>query len=121
MDFAAHRLLNQSLGDESWRVRAEVRRRGSFTVPLEIEIEWEDGEIQVENWDGRDTVWIFEESSSPRKAVRLTVDPSGRLLFDKSRIDNTILIQPIEDRAKNLGFRAFIWAQSLLHFAGGMG
>ncbi len=121
MDFAAHRLLNQSLGDESWRVRAEVRRRGSFTVPLEIEIEWEDGEIQVENWDGRDTVWIFEESSSPRKAVRLTVDPSGRLLFDKSRIDNTILIQPRDDRAQNLGIRAFIWAQSLLHFAGGMG
>ena len=42
MDFAAHRLLNQSIGDESWRVREEVRRRGSFTVTLEIEIEWED-------------------------------------------------------------------------------
>ena len=121
LDFAAHRLLNQPAGEGTWRVRAEVRRRGSFTVPVEIELEWDDGTLQRQSWDGRDTVWVFEESVSPRKAVRLTVDPDRRLLFDRSRLDDTILAEPRADRASNLGVRALIWAQNLLHFMGGMG
>jgi len=90
-------------------------------VPVEIELEFEDGTVQRQTWDGRDTIWVFEESASPRKAVRLTVDPDRRLLFDRSRLDDTILAEPRDDRASNLGVRALIWAQNLLHFMGGMG
>lgn len=132
LDFGVSRLVNlpsvldpqalqRGTADDRWDVILEVRRYGGFRVPVEIEIRWDDGTSSRSVWDGEDWWWRYEVASSPRRAVRAEVDPDRRLLLDRNWLNNTRLAQPQGGRARNLAWRAMLWAEQVLHFYGGAG
>ncbi|MCH2113263.1 MAG: M1 family metallopeptidase [Planctomycetes bacterium] len=116
MDFAIHRLVN--LGDD---VFLELRRHGSFRVPVEVEVVFDDGSVESLSWDGQDDWTRFEWKSPGKKAVSAFLDPQRRLLLDRDWLNNSRTVEGDTSRGRNIGLRALLWAQQVLHYAGGMG
>ena len=106
---------------DTWTLDLAVRRYGGFRVPVDIRLVWEDGESQDFLWDGEGELWTHRIEASPRRAALLLVDPERRLLLDRDWLNNSRRAEPRTDRARNAGVRAWVWAQQLLHHAGGMG
>ncbi|MFQ5749490.1 MAG: hypothetical protein ACE5H3_08545 [Planctomycetota bacterium] len=99
----------------------EVRRYGGIRVPVEILVEWDDGTRTSRAWDGQDTWWRFQEQGSSRKVRAVYVDPWQHLPLDADWSNNFRLAEPDKTRSRNLGLRALIWAQQVLHYYGGAG
>jgi hypothetical protein len=63
-----------------------VQRTGDFTVPVEVDVEFADGEHERLWWDGRSR--LRELRWPGRRVVSASVDPDGRLLMEADRTDN---------------------------------
>jgi hypothetical protein len=134
MDFGVHRLVNLphfeddasqpsrvKLLPDHWDVHVELRRMGNFSVPVEIELHWEDGQSSRHVWDGRKPTWAFRELGSPLQVLQVVIDPERKLVLDKNWLNNSRTVTPEEDFAFEAGVRALLWAQAMLHFFGGIG
>ena len=136
LDYGVHRLQNQvsilnskQLEQEDteedhegpWDVVIELRRLGTFQVPVEVRVTWEDQSEENFVWDGRDSWKRFEWPVHSLRATKVEVDPNQRLLLDRNWMNNSRLDKPDDKRALQYGLRAMIWAQQVLHYSGGMG
>lgn len=71
----------------TWDAEVTIERRGEVRLPVEIRIEFADGRIVEESWDGRDT-WkrfVFRGGAKVRRAL---VDPQEKLAIDVDRANN---------------------------------
>ena len=74
------------LDDEQVEGTVVVHRRGEFRVPVEVLIEFEDDHRITLLWDGQARHRKF---SFPGRRVRLAiVDPSRKILIERTRLDN---------------------------------
>ncbi len=125
LDYGVKRLVNLPVeggdGEPTWDVVLELRRYGGFRVPVEVRVVWEDGSSEEMVWDGSEPWTRYQWSGQGRRAVSAEVDPARRLLLDRDWLNNSLLAEPDEGRAWNAGLRAWIWAQQVLHHAGGQG
>lgn len=128
LDFGVHRLLNQGVLGETpgdvplhWDVTLELRRYGDFVAPVEVRVVWDDGGSTDLVWDGREPWTRYRWAGEGRRAVSAEVDPRRRLLLDRDWLNNSLLAEPDEARAFQAGLRTLIWAQQVLHHAGGRG
>jgi hypothetical protein len=134
VDFGVHRLINLPYLesdpsaesrvrqiDDKWHVRVEIRRLGEFVVPLEIDVHWSDNMSTRYYWNGLDPTWTLDVPESERKALQVVVDPDRKLILDRNWLNNTRTLRADDDFAQQAGVRALLWAQSMLHFFGGIG
>jgi Peptidase family M1 domain len=134
VDFGVHRLVNlphlQSDPDNDsrvretegkWDVRVEIRRLGEFVVPVEIDVHWSDHMSTRYYWNGQDPTWTLAVPGSERKALQVVIDPDRKLILDRNWLNNSRTVDPNDDFARQAGVRALLWAQSMLHFFGGIG
>jgi hypothetical protein len=63
-----------------------VQRRSSFQVPVEVLVEFADGERATLVWDGRADHHRFDFPG--RRVVRAIVDPNYKLLIEPRKLDN---------------------------------
>jgi hypothetical protein len=63
-----------------------VKRPGAFVVPVEIEVELDDGSLHRVWWDGREATATIVFHG--HRVVRAGVDPDGLLVLESRRIDN---------------------------------
>ena len=107
--------------EEPIRYRNEVvvRRLGAVAVPVAIEIEFEDGTVTKENWDGiySWTRFVYEDT---RRVRRATVDPQRIYAVDLNWSNNTRLATPDRRPAARWGLRMLLWMQNVLTFYGGL-
>ena len=87
------------LDDERVEGVVVVRRKGEFRVPVEIEVEFEDGETVRRVWDGQGRYHIL--SYPGRRVRRATVDPDGVNWLEAITIDNTMYAAKARDDAGN--------------------
>jgi hypothetical protein len=74
-----------------------VQRRSSFRVPVEVLVEFDDGERITVMWDGRDDHRRFDFPG--RSVERAIVDPRRQLLIEPRKLDNAAWAKDIrEDR-----------------------
>lgn len=68
-----------------------VHRRGGFMIPVEIEVEFEDGETDRVIWDGRGRYRVLQW---PARRVRsVSIDPDRRLVLESRRWNNTRFVR----------------------------
>ncbi|MDP6850790.1 MAG: hypothetical protein QF524_07630, partial [Planctomycetota bacterium] len=137
LDYGVHRLQNQpsileskELGKElsddeqkigPWDVVVELRRLGTFQVPVEVRITWEDFSETNLVWDGVDSWKRYEWPTHHLRAIKVEIDPHRRLILDRNWMNNSLMDNRDESRAFQYGLRAMIWAQQVLQYSGGMG
>ncbi|RMH04339.1 MAG: M1 family peptidase [Planctomycetota bacterium] len=108
-------------GSPRWDVVLELRRYGDFVLPVEYRLIWEDGESEDGVWDGRDPWLRLRWTASARRPRAAILDPNDRLLLDRSEENDTRRLEPDRSRTLAAGLRAWIWAEQVLHHAGGRG
>ncbi len=75
------------LPDDKVEALVMVRRNGGFMLPVEFEVEFEDGEVIRRWWDGRAAYRIFTWPG--RRVARATVDPDRHLELESYTLNNT--------------------------------
>jgi hypothetical protein len=70
-----------------WVGRAIVLRHGTLELPVDIQLEFEDGSREVRHWDGAGTRYEVAYSG-PSTLVGVTVDPATRVLLDDDLTNN---------------------------------
>jgi hypothetical protein len=111
-------------GDEAsrpheYRNEVLVRRLGSVTVPVVVELEYDDGSTERRLWDG-DYRWERIVVTGPRRVRRATVDPDGVYVIDIRWSNNPCLVEPDRRPATRWSLRLLLWMQSVLAFYGGL-
>jgi hypothetical protein len=92
-----------------------VRRLGEVRLPVEVQVEWSDGRVRRETWDGRDR-WARFRYHEPVKISRVVVDPDHKLALDVNPANNSWTSESGVARraARKLSARFLLWLQNLL-------
>jgi hypothetical protein len=81
---------------------------------MEIDVQFRDGTIRHEHWDGRDAETTFEYESQS-SIDRVAVDPNGVLQLDVRRVNNTWSSAPKASTAANRWSAAWMtWLEHVL-------
>jgi hypothetical protein len=74
---------------DRWRCSVLIRRRGTWAVPVEVQIRFRDGRVTTFVWDGQ-RPWFrwMPDTEWPAPIERVDVDPAGRWLLEVHRVDN---------------------------------
>lgn len=75
------------LDDDLVETLVVIDRKGEFPVPVELEVEFEDGSTQRRMWDGKARYWAF--TFPGKRGIRATIDPDQKLLLEAHTLDNT--------------------------------
>jgi len=92
-----------------------VRRLGEVQLPVAIQVEWSDGRVRRETWDGRDR-WARFRYREAVKLSRVVVDPEGKLALDVNPANNSWTAESGVARraARKWSARFLLWLQNLL-------
>ena len=89
------------------------RRVGQMIFPVETLVEFSDGEVVREIWDGRDRVKVFRVTRAGR-VVRAAIDPDMRVPLDVDRLNNSLRIDPDKFIERKYAMKGFFWMQCFL-------
>jgi hypothetical protein len=90
-----------------------VRRLGTFTFPVEVLVEFENGEKIRESWDGQD-LWKKIRYTKPTKLVSATVDPDRKIPLDVNFTNNGKAVKASSLGVNKLAAQWLFWMQFLL-------
>ncbi|MDA2913412.1 M1 family metallopeptidase [Acidobacteriia bacterium AH_259_A11_L15] len=76
-------------GEEAlYRSTVVVHRKGDFVFPVEVQIEFGNGETLREHWDGRDR-WVRFTYEREARVVAAEIDPDHRVWLDVDQFNNS--------------------------------
>jgi hypothetical protein len=92
-----------------------VRRLGEARLPVELRVEFADGKVVEERWDGRYR-WQRFRYPGPAKVRRATVDPLGKIALDLDPANNSWVDETGVARraATKWSGRFLLWLQTFL-------
>jgi hypothetical protein len=91
------------------------RRIGDTVFPMETLIEFSDGEVVRDTWDGHGRVKTYR-FTRPARVIRAAIDPDHRVPLDVDRLNNSLRIQQHQLVTNKYTLKGFFWMQSLLQF-----
>ncbi len=110
-------LLDTSAGiarqPELYYSGVNLRRRGDFVFPVELEVVFEDGEVIHEHWDGKE-LWKKFRYIKPTKLVSATIDPENKVVMDVNFTNNSKSMTGSSSGKNKLAIRWMFWMQYLL-------
>ncbi|MBN1542967.1 M1 family metallopeptidase [candidate division KSB1 bacterium] len=80
-------LKTEKTADESFINRVVLQRKGELTLPVDIEISLENGEILRQTWDGKE-LWHRIEWSSSVAIQKVEIDPERKIMLDANLSNN---------------------------------
>ncbi len=102
--------------DKRYRSTVLVQRLGEATAPVDVVVEFENGEIVREQWDGQYR-WIRYTYEKPSKAKSAEVDPNRKLLLDANFTNNSRLASEDKRAAVTWYARWIFWLENLFFAA----
>lgn len=96
------------------------RRIGDVVFPMDVLIEFSDGEVVTETWDGRDRTKQYT-FTRPAKVIRAAIDPEGKVPLDVNRLNNSKRLESVSIATNKYTAKGFFWMQSLLQLLGIIG
>lgn len=91
----------------------DIRRLGTFTFPVEVEVIFENGEKVREQWDGRE-LWKKYKYTKPSRLVSATVDPDHKIVLDINYTNNSKTMENQDLGVNKQAARFLFWIQFLL-------
>lgn len=111
LDYAVQRISvrREAAGPDSsvYRSRVEIKRKGTFVFPQEIQMIFSDGDTLTEHWDGKAPYRIYTYRRPNARVVSAQLNPRQRVWLDLDWTNNSFTRQDNPD--------AFLkhWVQSL--------
>ncbi len=111
----------------TWIPEVVVRRRGEFSLPLELELGWDDGTKETLVWTRaemqRQAWWkpLAGRAPSTKKLVSAVLDPSQRYWLDLDLSNNRWYAERDERTPVRWSERVLAQSAALLHWLGGVG
>jgi len=95
--------------------KVEIRQNGGFIVPVEMEVEFENGEKEQVVWDGNGQNRIFEFSSeSPIRSAH--IDPHQKIYLDINFTNNSLTKKLNTKPIVKYSAKTQNWMQTLIHY-----
>jgi aminopeptidase N len=70
-----------------------VHRKEDFVMPVEVEVQFDNGEKVREHWDGRSR-WTRFAYQRKAKVVSAELDPAHKVQIDRNNINNSFVVEP---------------------------
>jgi aminopeptidase N len=70
-----------------------LHRKDDFTMPIEVEIKFDNGERIREHWDGQGR-WTRFAYQKKAKVVSAEIDPDHKVQIDRNDINNSFVVEP---------------------------
>ena len=86
VDYKKGRVRKQKQADESWLTEVEVVRKGDGVMPVDIELQTEDGKMLIKRWEGKAKSGTVSFRTA-KKPGAVKVDPDDQIL-DGNRLNN---------------------------------
>jgi len=98
-----------------WESVVTVLRKGEVRMPVDVQVEFADGRVVRETWDGQDR-WTRFRYAGDAKVQRALVDPERKLMIDVDPTNNIWLDEQGTARraASKWALRYLFWLQNLL-------
>ena len=93
-----------------------IERAGEMFMPTEILVTFENGDVEMVNWNGKDHIktFIFDQPVSS-----VSIDPEQKNMMDLNWINNSYAVKPGTLPAAKYAAKVLFWVQNLmLMFAG---
>jgi hypothetical protein len=100
--------------EEKYRTRVELERIGEVAIPLEVEIELEDGEKIRRIWDGKER-WHKIEMTTDTKVKSARVDPDDKIALDINLNNNSLTTGSNDSVLMKLSAQCLFWLEILIH------
>lgn len=97
--------------DDSWRGSIVLRRLGEVILPVDVEVEFEDGEKKTFVWSG---VESYRDFHFEKKVIACHLDPERKLYIDINLINNSKRLNNSSWIGKKVGVKTVYWIQNLL-------
>ena len=94
--------------------RVTILRKGGVRLPVELRVEFEDGRVVNEKWNGRERWYRFRYEGA--KVVRAAIDPDHKIAIDVDPTNDEWLddVRPAHRAAAKWAARYLLWLQNLL-------
>jgi hypothetical protein len=100
--------------DEGYHTTVVVRRYGEAIFPIDVQINFKNGEVVTEQWDGQER-WKLYVYDRPAQAASAVVDPDRVLLLDVNVTNNSKTLAPSGGRAATTwSLKWMVWLQDHL-------
>lgn len=100
-----------------WLCDVLVVNLGQIRVPVDVQIDFDDGTSVLERWDGEHR-WHRFELERRSKVASVTIDPRSEILVNDSGIDRSWRRVPDTAASRRASARAQFWTQSLMQVTG---
>lgn len=126
--FAGHPLTATEVDDEvapqpseprRWHSEVVVERLGSVSLPVDVQVVFDDGTTAAEHWDGRDR-WKRFEYTGVQRVEWAVVDPNSTMPLDVDRLNNSRMREGGTRGIVRLTARWGFWFQNLISFLSGL-
>ena len=107
----------QKSSDKRYRSTVTVRRLGTAEAPVDIDVNFENGKVAHEHWDGQNR-WTQFTYDGPAKVVSAEVDPARKLVVDANYTNNSRTIKARPLFAAKWYIRWIFWIENLYFAAG---
>ena len=107
-------------GETVGRQVVTIRNLGTIRYPTEIQVTFADGNQNRVSWDGS-YPWAELVFEHPSEIIEVVIDPEQKLVIDKNRANNSLVVARQEATASRWSLRWLLSVQNLLHsIAGGL-
>ena len=79
--------------DSVYQSYVSLHRKEDFTLPIEVEIKFDNGEKVREHWDGQNR-WVRFSYLKKGKVVSAEIDPDHTIQLDRNNFNNSFLVEP---------------------------
>ncbi|MCH2021362.1 MAG: M1 family metallopeptidase [Saprospiraceae bacterium] len=88
-------LPNRNINDDffEYETKTIIHRLGEFIVPQEVKITFDNGNIILENWDGKSRSHDFTYRGLGQ-IISVEIDPNRKIPIDKNLINNSYTVEP---------------------------
>jgi hypothetical protein len=100
----------------SYETEVIVRRRGEVILPVDLLVQFEDGEEKHETWDARET-WRRFTYETRSRASSAIIDPGRRIVIDLDVNNNGKTLRRQSRPVLRLALIWLFWMQNYLHLA----
>jgi Peptidase family M1 domain len=96
-----------------YKSSAILHRLQDMMLPVDVQINFDDGSTVMENWDGRDRMKTFSYEGS-RQIISVMIDPERKIYLDKNFTNNSLTVAPQQTGVRKYTAQWLLWIQNAM-------
>jgi aminopeptidase N len=99
---------------ETYKTTVELRRLGEVVLPVEVEIELDDGKRIRKKWDGKER-WHRMEMRTDSKIKSALLDPENKMAIEIDVNNNSLMRDSSDKVMMKLAAECLFWLENWMH------